>query len=79
MPPSDSQGHLSVGSGVPFATLSWPARQFCLCGWCGSAETRCIYEDASSLYSDWETTYYTSWEYECLHCGLFTHARNGTT
>lgn len=68
-----------VGSGVPFSELGAWSDLFSHCGWCSSLDTRCIYEDRSSLYSHFETTNYASWEYECLRCGLFTHSRKSRT
>ncbi|MDP1826335.1 MAG: hypothetical protein Q8L48_23915 [Archangium sp.] len=65
-----------VGSGVPFEEHE---SRFSSCGWCGGADTRCIFENGSSLYSHYETTTYASWEYECLGCGLFSHTRNSHT
>jgi hypothetical protein len=64
---------------VPFTALQWEDRYFARCGWCSAADTNCIWEQRWSLYSHFETTRYASWEYECPHCGLFTHSRCSST
>lgn len=68
-----------VGSGVPFTALNWENRYFARCGWCSAADTSCIWEQRWALSSSFETTRYASWEYECPHCGLFTHSRCSST
>lgn len=62
---SDIPSATSVGSGVPMTS------EFSSCGWCGSADTRKIYDAEWSSYSHFETTTYSAWEYECRACGLF--------
>jgi hypothetical protein len=44
-----------------------------------SSNTLGIWSETWSLYSQSETTRYTSWEYECHDCGLFTLMRSART
>lgn len=71
---SDERKVTTVGSGFPLGS-----HLFSTCSWCASANTLGIWSSTSSLYSHFETTSYTDWEYECHDCGLFTDMRSAHT
>ncbi len=62
---SEDKSVTTVGSGFTSPYLDAP------CGWCGSKDTRLIWETSWSSYSHFESTTYRRWEYECRGCGLF--------
>jgi hypothetical protein len=65
----DTPRSTTVGSNVPL-------HEFSSCAWCGQSKTRGVFKTSSTLYSHFETTWFRTWEYECLDCGLFNHVRS---
>jgi hypothetical protein len=67
-----------IGSGVPFADHPWGAGLFSRCMTCAGSDTLCIYADTESVYDNYETTTFDTWEYVCRECGAFSSARRIT-